>query len=132
LKSALAWDRPAASRSDSIFKKVISMTKKTPAEQIAQHIKDAENSIAKAEVIADATGISFDFSLTYGMGGSYNPKPLTKAAALKLVENGVELPEAAMANIKEALARTDEEEAERDEDDWDESGYGWMASSQMC
>lgn len=45
--------------------------KKEASKQIAEHIKAAHAEIRKAEKIADEHGLEFDFSLGYGMGGTY-------------------------------------------------------------
>lgn len=39
--------------------------------QIAALVEQAKSIIAQAEAIADTHGLQFDFSLGYGMGGTY-------------------------------------------------------------
>lgn len=47
--------------------------KKIASEKISSLVQQAKNTIAEAEKIADEYNIPFDFSLAYGMGGTYYP-----------------------------------------------------------
>lgn len=55
----------------------MSLTKQEAESKMYALISDAEEAIAKAEAIAVEHGLSFDFSVAYGMGGSfYSPEYL--------------------------------------------------------
>lgn len=54
-----------------------SLTPKEASALIAKQIRIAEQAIAEAENIADATGVDFSLNLGgYGMGGWYTPPPI--------------------------------------------------------
>lgn len=97
-------------------------------EKLNELVTQAYNAIAEAEKIADQLGVSFDFDVAYGMGGTYYPKrkpKMTRTAALELLRNGAALTIAEREEIARVL---------NDEDDND--GYygeeGWNSSSSMC
>jgi hypothetical protein len=48
-------------------------TRKTADKQITDLLSQARSLITQAENIADENGITFTFSLEYGMGGTYYP-----------------------------------------------------------
>lgn len=103
------------------------MTEKT----IKTLLNDAYAAIHEAEKLADRTGQTFEFSLRYGMGGTYfptKPKPVyTKRQALDLLSSGQELSETQRQNIVIAL----DEDANSD-DGWHSSHEGWVSSSDQC
>jgi len=100
--------------------------------QINTYVEEAYASIKKAEAVADTHGISFDFNLGYGMGGTYSPKrPMTRDEALKLVESGQTLTDTQRAQVV-AVLRSNPNDSD---DAWSESSYyepGWNSSSSMC
>lgn len=49
-------------------------SKRVANNKIAQCLELAKRSIAEAEKIADENQITFSWSLSYGMGGTYYPK----------------------------------------------------------
>ena len=51
-------------------------TRKTADQQIADLLSQARSLISQAENIADENGVTFSFSLEYGMGGTYYPHGL--------------------------------------------------------
>lgn len=81
-------------------------TKQASAE-ISKLVKEAKETIKKAEAIADEHGIGFSLNVTdeYGMGGYYRPKLKAKVDTSK-----------------------------EGEPDWDESdsSSGWQSSSHSC
>lgn len=48
-------------------------TRKTADKQISDLLSQARSLITQAEGIADDNGVTFSFSLEYGMGGTYYP-----------------------------------------------------------
>lgn len=48
-------------------------TRKTADKQISDLLSQARSLITQAEDIADENGVTFSFSLEYGMGGTYYP-----------------------------------------------------------
>jgi len=50
------------------------MNEQEASEKISDLIAAAYNKIFEAEAIADESGVSFSFGLSYGMGGTYFPK----------------------------------------------------------
>lgn len=70
--------------------------------EIAEHTKAAMASLAKAQEISDRTGVSFYFSVDYGMGGTYKPAPV----------------------------RSGEDWEQSTE--WESSDIGWVSSSSNC
>lgn len=80
---------------------------KEAQEKIAQHITEAHAALNKAIKLSEESGVYFNFSPSYGMGGSYVPKAVA------------------------------EEEKREYDPDWDGSldeaeDYGWMPSSVGC
>jgi len=90
---------------------------------IDQCVKEAYAALREAENIANKTGESFDFDVSYGMGGTYYPKkPMTRNEALELLKSKAPLTEEQRSDIAVAL--------EDDEDNYGETG--WVSSSSMC
>jgi hypothetical protein len=79
--------------------------------------------IAEAEAIADSTGESFDFDVSYGMGGTYYPKKMSKDTALELLRSGKELSKEERTNIAKII--------DEDDDNYYRSS-GWVSSSHSC
>lgn len=52
------------------------MNEQEANEKISELLAKAFELISQAEEIADAAGITFDFDLAYGMGGTYVPESL--------------------------------------------------------
>lgn len=52
----------------------MSLQQKTAKRKIEAKLQEAYAAIAEAEDIADEAGIGFGFSVSYGMGGWYQPK----------------------------------------------------------
>lgn len=51
--------------------------KKKALEELEVHLNRARKEISKAESIADEHGLSFNWDLAYGMGGTYTGKGVT-------------------------------------------------------
>lgn len=51
------------------------MNKKTANEKISVLVKEAKEKIREAEKIATEAGVSFSFSVAYGMGGEFVADP---------------------------------------------------------
>lgn len=94
------------------------MTKQEAYAKISALCDEAKAKIKEAERLADECGSSFYFQVSYGMGGTYNPKTsseVRKSALAKLSDNE-----------RRALGV-------RDDDDCDEEERGgWESSSQSC
>jgi hypothetical protein len=92
--------------------------------EIDKLLDQAYAKITEAETLADQTGTRFDFSLRYGMGGTYYPKPvMTKSQALDLLKSGKDL----TSEERKIIAKI----IEGDDDDYD-GHEGWVSSSQQC
>ncbi len=81
------------------------LDKKEASEKISENLKQIELLLRESELIAQESGVSFRWEgPTYGMGGSFTPKPEPKQKY-----------------------SWDSWEASDDEDN-----YGWNSSSQNC
>jgi predicted NUDIX family phosphoesterase len=93
------------------------MTKQEAYEKISALCAEAKAKIKEAERLADQHGSSFSFQVSYGMGGTYNPKTSSD-------------------DRKEALAKLSERERRalglREDDTEEEERGGWESSSQNC
>lgn len=92
---------------------------------IAEKLSEAHDLINECEKLADQHNTTFDFSVNYGMGGTYYGKKRPKSS----------IKQAALAKLtveeREALGLVNEDEDDGDSDEWDSSG-GWESSSQNC
>lgn len=70
--------------------------------ELAEMVKLAEDALARAEKLADESGLSFSFEPAYGMGGTYYGKG--KSA----------------------------QDSPSDPYDWSDDSWGWYSSSQSC
>lgn len=92
------------------------MTKQEAYQKISALCDEAKAKIKEAERLADEHGSSFYFQVSYGMGGTYNPRTSSddrKAALAKLSERE-----------RQVLGLREDEEIEE--------GGGWESSSQSC
>ena len=94
-------------------------------EKIDFHVQQAYDAIAEAVAAADESGLSFDFSVEYGMGGTYYPKSkkMTKPQALKLLSSGAPLTQAQRVEIADAIENHNSYHNEQ---------VGWSSSSHNC
>lgn len=102
--------------------------------KIEAKVKEARAVLDEATKLADNSGISFSFSLGYGMGGEYVPKPkkMTMEQAKEIVSSGVDLNSEEGYEAKVVLGINTEEDDENWESSSDESDYGWVSSSANC
>ncbi len=107
------------------------MKTKSPQEQINAYLEEAQIALSKAEQLADMYNISFDFSVHFGMGGTYKPaKPsYDKATLLTMIEDG------SFANLdyETKQAALSVLSGEEESTDWSSSTEsGWISSSDNC
>lgn len=86
--------------------------RKEALQKIEELKTQAMELIKKAEVIADEANVTFNFDVSYGMGGTYFPKKKEEVKPVKASED------------------EDDEDYDNSDEEWDESG--WVSSSSMC
>lgn len=100
------------------------MNKEETQTEIKRLVAKAKEQITQAEALADKHGIIFDFSVAYGMGGSYYPQKLiTKEHALELIRTN---------QITDENRETVAQVLEDGSSAWYGSEEGWQSSSQQC
>ncbi len=103
----------------------------TPQQEINHYIKDARLLLNKAERVADTHHITFDFSVNYGMEGTYYPKKhsYNKNELLAMIENG------SFSNLDYDTkhAAISVLSGEEENTDWNSSSESvWISSSSNC
>lgn len=115
-------------------------TKKQAEAQIQTHLDNAKNQINQAEKLADEHGVSFYFSVEYGMGGTYYPpkKPvlLTRQEAIERLAADDYLSEAEIESLRGVLKNTrtlkDSYNLDWNDSSYDSDYQGWVSSGNNC
>lgn len=113
---------------------MISDFEKNAIDQINAYVKEAHAALDKAVQLSNETLIPFDWDLSYGMSGSYQPKRpvMTRREALDLILEGKPVTSHQKEWLNDIISSTEMEDDSWQSSDDEYHEGGWISSSQYC